>query len=114
MRRRTFCSLAAALALALVAAGCGGGGGDAQLGRQVAPSTTQPSTKGDTGVAKQAGAYVAQAIVPQLAVYNAPGDPAPSEQPLDERDTKIPRPNVSVNGKDVEKPEETEEKKRAA
>jgi len=41
-------------------------------------------------------------------------DPAPSEQPLDERDTKIPRPIVSVNGKDVEKPEETEEKKRAA
>jgi hypothetical protein len=41
-------------------------------------------------------------------------DAVPPEQPLDERDTKIPRPIVSVNGKDVEKPEEPEEKKRAA
>jgi hypothetical protein len=41
-------------------------------------------------------------------------DPTPPEQPLDERDTKIPRPIVSVNGKDVEKPEETEDKKPAA
>jgi lipoprotein-anchoring transpeptidase ErfK/SrfK len=80
VKRRTFCSLAAALALTLVAAGCGGGGG-AQLGRQVGPTTTQPSTTGDTGGgAQQASAYVAQAIVPQLSVYNAPGDPAPSEQ----------------------------------
>jgi hypothetical protein len=41
-------------------------------------------------------------------------DPVPSEQPLDERDTKIPRPIVSVNGKDVEKPQESEKKKHAA
>jgi hypothetical protein len=41
-------------------------------------------------------------------------DPAAPEQPLDERDTKIPRPIVSVNGKDVEKPDEPEEKKPAA
>ncbi len=33
-------------------------------------------------------------------------DPEPPEQPLEERDTDIPRPIVSVNGKDVEKPEE--------
>jgi hypothetical protein len=41
-------------------------------------------------------------------------DPAPPEQLLDERDTKISRPIVSVNGKDVEKPEESEEKNPAA
>jgi hypothetical protein len=40
-------------------------------------------------------------------------DQAPSEQLLEERDTKIPRPIVSVNGKDVEKPEESETKKPA-
>jgi hypothetical protein len=41
-------------------------------------------------------------------------DPAPPEQLLDKRDVKIPRPIVSVNGKDVEKPEEAKEKKPAA
>ena len=81
MQRRTFCSLAAALALTLVVAGCGGGGDGAQLGRRVESPTTESATKGDSGgVAKQASAYVAQAIVPQLAVYTTPGDPAPTEQ----------------------------------
>ncbi len=41
-----------------------------------------------------------------IVVAGDEDDPAPPEQPLDERDTKIPRPIVSVNGKDVEKPEE--------
>jgi len=36
----------------------------------------------------------------------------PPEQPLDERDTKIPRPIVSVNGKDVEKPDEPKKPKK--
>jgi lipoprotein-anchoring transpeptidase ErfK/SrfK len=81
VQRRTFCSLAAALALTLVVAGCGGGGDGAQLGRRVESPTTESATKGDSGgVAKQASAYVAQAIVPQLAVYTTPGDPAPTEQ----------------------------------
>ena len=43
-----------------------------------------------------------------IVVAGDEDDPAPPEQPLDERDTKIPRPIVSVNGKDVEKPEEKE------
>ena len=51
---------------------------------------------------------------PIIVVGEEGDDPTPPEQPLDERDTKIPRPIVSVNGKDVEKPEETEEKKPAA
>ena len=41
-----------------------------------------------------------------IVVAGDEDDPEPPEQPLDERDTKIPRPIVSVNGKDVEKPEE--------
>lgn len=41
-----------------------------------------------------------------VVVAGDEGDDTAPEQPLDERDTKIPRPIVSVNGKDVEKPEE--------
>ncbi len=79
MKRRTCLSLALAVALALVAAGCGGGG--AELGRQVEdPPTTGATTKGETGNVKLAAAYVAQAIVPQLAVYDTPGAPAPAQQ----------------------------------
>jgi hypothetical protein len=51
---------------------------------------------------------------PMVAAGDEGDDTTPPEQPLDERDTKIPRPIVSVNGKDVEKPEDPEEKKRAA
>ena len=79
MKRRTCLSLALAVALALVAAGCGGGG--AELGRQVEdPPTTGATTKGETGNVKLAAAYVAQAIVPQLAVYDTPGAPAAAQQ----------------------------------
>jgi lipoprotein-anchoring transpeptidase ErfK/SrfK len=67
--------LALALAVALFAAGCGGGGG-ANLGRQV----ETPSTKAAAGQTRQAGAYVAQAVVPLLAVYDTPGDASPAEQ----------------------------------
>ncbi len=79
MKRRTCLSLALALALSLVAAGCGGGG--AELGRQVEdPPTSGATTKGETGNVKLAAAYVAQAIVPQLAVYDTPGAAAPARQ----------------------------------
>ena len=80
MKRRTLLSLAAlAVALALVAAGCGGGGAD--LGRQVEdPPTTSGTGKAETGNVKVAAAYVAQAIVPQFAVYHTPGAAAPAQQ----------------------------------
>lgn len=51
---------------------------------------------------------------PIIAAGDEGEDTAAPEQPLDERETKIPRPIVSVNGKDVEKPEKPEDKKRAA
>jgi hypothetical protein len=51
--------------------------------------------------------------VEPIVVAGEEEDAAPPEQPLDERDTKIPRPIVSVNGKDVERPEQ-EQRKPAA
>lgn len=51
---------------------------------------------------------------PIIAAGDEGDDTAAPEQPLDERETKIPRPIVSVNGKDVEKSDEPEEKKKAA
>jgi hypothetical protein len=53
-------------------------------------------------------------VNPIVASGDERNDPTPPEQPLDERDTAIPRPIVSVNGKSVEKPAAPEEKKRAA
>jgi lipoprotein-anchoring transpeptidase ErfK/SrfK len=79
--RRTHLVLAAALTLALFATGCGGGGGSS-LGQHV--STSQPGTpqtKAATDPTNPvAAAYVAQAVVPQLAVYTAPGDATAMEQ----------------------------------
>jgi lipoprotein-anchoring transpeptidase ErfK/SrfK len=79
--RRSQFVLVAALALTLFAAGCGGGGGSS-LGRQV--GTSQPGTLQTKSAEDQnrpaSAAYVAQAVVPQLAVYAAPGDATAMEQ----------------------------------
>jgi lipoprotein-anchoring transpeptidase ErfK/SrfK len=74
VRRGTPLSFTLAAALALF--GCGGGGG-AELGRQIGTPTTKGATQNTT---PRAAAYVAQAIVPQLAVYDTPGDASPAEQ----------------------------------
>jgi lipoprotein-anchoring transpeptidase ErfK/SrfK len=75
VRRRTLLSLALAVALALLAAGCGGGG--AELGRQVETPTTAGATPTTTPAADN---YVAQAIVPQLSVFDAPGAAKPARE----------------------------------
>ena len=61
------------------ATGCGGGGG-ARRGRQRRDPERRPRTRPADQTRHAAAAYVAQAIVPQLAVYTAPGDASPMEQ----------------------------------
>jgi lipoprotein-anchoring transpeptidase ErfK/SrfK len=75
VKRRTALSFALAVTLALFAAGCGGGGdGGGQ-------ATATPSTKAATDNSlPKADAYVAQAIVPQLAVYDSPGAATPAQE----------------------------------
>jgi lipoprotein-anchoring transpeptidase ErfK/SrfK len=64
------------LLLGLVAAGCGGGG-DAQLGKSVPTSSLAPVT---SAAPAPNTAYIAQAIVPQLAVFDAPNGAQPSRE----------------------------------
>jgi lipoprotein-anchoring transpeptidase ErfK/SrfK len=76
-RLRSALALAGALLFALVAAGCGGQGG-ATLGRTVQQTTTVPTAPASTPPANQA--HVAQAIVPELAVYDSPTATEPSRR----------------------------------
>jgi lipoprotein-anchoring transpeptidase ErfK/SrfK len=78
MKRRFPAAVAAAvLTLAAVLVGCGGGG-DATLGKSVKTTTTLPPATSATPVTNQS--LIAQAVVPQLAVYDAPNASTPSRQ----------------------------------
>ncbi|MEX1007101.1 MAG: L,D-transpeptidase [Acidimicrobiia bacterium] len=70
MNRHIRPAFAAVVTLSLLAAGCGGRG-DASLGRTVEITTPPPTA---TGATQSRFPFVAKAIVPQLAVYNAPED----------------------------------------
>ncbi len=78
MKRRIPAAIAVVtLSFAAVLAGCGGGG-DATLGKSVDTTSAPPPPP---SVALSANlSLVAQAIVPELAVYDSPGATAPSRQ----------------------------------
>jgi lipoprotein-anchoring transpeptidase ErfK/SrfK len=79
VRRHARVAFATVATLGLLAAGCGGGNEAAvrRTANTTTPTTTPPTT---TTTALQVPlAFVAQAIVPRLAVYNAPGDSEPSQ-----------------------------------
>lgn len=79
MGRHVRLALVVVVALGFLAAGCGGGHDAAvqRTGQTTAPPTTSPPTT-TTAALRLPLAFVAEAIVPQLAVYNTPEDGQPS------------------------------------
>lgn len=75
MNRHVRLALTTVVALGLLAVGCGGGS-DTKVGGTL--ETTIPPTTA-TGALQLPRAFVAQAIVPKLAVYNAPEDRQPAQ-----------------------------------